>query len=76
MNEMIGIECPVCKMYHPAPACESPAENVNMVDLNQFLTNMKTITTSQLGMKNIKDQSKFFAALTVELTKFMEGYTE
>lgn len=76
MSEMLGIQCPVCKMYHPPPACETYSDDVNISDVNAFVTNIKTIITSQLGMKKIEDQKKFFNVLTVELTKFMEDYRE
>lgn len=78
-------ECPQCGVMHPpVPAgqkcpnakVEIKEAGVRDEDVNRFLSSLKNITVSQIQSKGIKDGNKLFKNLTVELTKFLEGYSE
>jgi len=78
-------ECPQCGVMHPpVPAgkkcpnakVEIPEAGVRDEDINKFLSQLKNITVSQIESKGIKDGNKLFKNLTLELTKFLEGYSE
>jgi len=78
-------ECPQCGVMHPpVPAgqkcpnakVEIKEAGVRDEDINRFLSSLKNITVSQIQSKGIKDGNKLFKSLTIELTKFLEGYNE
>ncbi len=78
-------ECPQCGVMHPpvpgGQKCpnakvEIKEAGVRDEDINIFLSTLKNITVSQIQSKGVKDGNKLFKMLTVELTKFLEGYSE
>jgi len=78
-------ECPQCGVMHPpvnpGETCpnkkvEVPEAGIQDEDINKFLAQLKNITVSQIQSKSIKDGNKLFQKLTLELTKFLEGYSE
>jgi len=78
-------ECPQCGVMHPpVPAgqicpnarVEIKEAGIRDEDINVFLSTLKNITVSQIQSKEITDGNKLFKSLTIELTKFLEGYSE
>ena len=80
-------KCPQCGIIHPPvrlgetcplkPTTIKSSDGTNVkVEVDKYLMTMKTILSSQLGKKNIKDPKKFFQNMIIELTKFIEGYKE
>lgn len=84
--ESIPGACPQCGILHPpvAPGSKCPmaplkVAGVNgekIVDVNKFLVNLKDIIISQSEFKKIKDVEKLFKNIIVEITKYLERYTE
>lgn len=83
----IGDGCPQCGMAHPpVPAGQKcPMAPVMMkgqqgedkiVDVNKFLADLKNIIVSQSEAKEIKDIEKLFKNIIVEVTKYIEEYSE
>ena len=78
--------CPQCGTLHPPlrPGEKCPIAKVKVVsekegkdiDVNKYLNTFRDIIISQIGIKNIKDPDKLFKNITIELTKFLEGYSE
>ena len=79
--------CPQCGIIHPPvrpgdicplkPITVKGADGTNVkVEVDKYLMTMKTILSSQLGKKNIKDPKKFFQNMIIELTKYIENYKE
>lgn len=82
-----GNNCPQCNMMHPPlrpgekcpnAALKSMTEEGDdvSVDVNKYLVNLQNILMSQIEMKKIKDVKKLFENITIEVTKFLEGYKE
>ena len=82
-----GDGCPQCGMSHPPiqPGQKCPMAGVKQkdekgvektVDVNKFLTDLKNIIVSQSDQKGIKDIEKLFKNIIVEVTKYIEGYSE
>jgi len=65
----VGKKCPNAKV-------EIKEAGVRDEDVNRFLSQLKNITISQIQSKGVKDGNKLFKMLTIELTKFLEGYSE
>lgn len=82
-----GNTCPQCNMMHPplrpgekcpnaiAKALVEEKGDVT-IDINKYLTNLQTILLSQIEIKKIKDIKKLFENVTIEITKYLEGYAE
>jgi len=79
--------CPQCGLSHPpVPAGQTcPLAPITMkgsdgqskvVDVNKFLANLKNIIVSQSEAKGIQDIEKLFKNIIVEVTKYIEGYSE
>lgn len=79
--------CPQCGMVHPPlPAGQRcPMANVRVkndkgeekiIDVNKFLADLKNIILSQADQRKIKDIEKLFKNIIIEVTKFIEGYSE
>lgn len=82
----IGNVCPQCGMVHPPlrqnEKCPNVASKVkdektdSIIDVNKYLNTFQTIIISQIEKQKIKDVQKLYSNITVELTKFLEGYKE
>lgn len=85
----VGNVCPQCNMMHPPlrPGETCPNANVKIntgalnkeardVDINKYLVTLRNILVSQIEQKKIKDIEKLFQNITIEITKFLEGYNE
>ena len=75
--------CEQCGTFHPplqagakCPLAPIKTSDNKTVDINKFLTMLKTIIESQVSKKNIKDPEKLIKMLIVETTKFLENYEE
>ena len=78
--------CAQCGMVHPpiAPGTRCPMAPVKVkngaeekvVDVNRFLTDLKNIIVSQAEMKKVTDIEKLFKNIIVEVTKYLEDYSE
>jgi len=79
--------CPQCGTIHPpVPAGQKcPMAGVKVkneqgeekeVDVNKYLAQLKNIIVSQVEQREIKDVDKLFKNIIVEVTKYIEGYTE
>lgn len=74
--------CPQCGLLHPPvePGKKCPNAPIQVgekkVGTTKFLVDLKNICASQIEKKNIKDVEKMFKKLTIEITKFLEGYEE
>ena len=80
--------CPQCGLVHPpiAPGGKCPmapvtvkgakGESEKVVDVNKFLADLKNIIVSQAEMKKVTDIEKLFKNIIVEVTKYLEGYSE
>ncbi|MCK5604561.1 hypothetical protein KAR91_21920, partial [Candidatus Pacearchaeota archaeon] len=79
-------QCPQCGMMHPklpegesCPHANPSAEEVAIgasINFTTLFNPLKTIVTSQIQSRDIKDHNKMFGAIIVEMTKFIENYTE
>ncbi len=85
--QTVGDGCPQCGMVHPpVPAGQTcPMAPLKMkgdnqeekiVDVNKFLTDLKNIIVSQSEARGVKDIEKLFKNIIVEVTKYIEGYSE
>jgi len=85
----VGNICPQCNMVHPplkpGEICpnakvkintESIAKEERDVDINKYLVNLRNILVSQIEQKKIQHIQKLFQNITLEITKFLEGYSE
>jgi len=83
----VGNSCQQCDMMHPPlrPGEKCPnamakamkeGSNDPTLDINKYLTTLQTIMISQVSKKKIKDIKKFYQNITIEMTKFLEDYTE
>jgi hypothetical protein len=79
--------CPQCGIIHPPlrPGEKCPMAKVKVqdesgketeVDVNKFLAQLKNIIISQAEQKKIKDYEKLFKNIILEVTKYLEGYSE
>jgi len=77
--------CPQCGMIHPPLKAGEKCPNAKVevksdegkeVDVNKYIVIWRDVVLSQIGSKNIKDPEKLFKNITIELTKFLEGYQE
>lgn len=79
--------CPQCGMIHPplrpgercpnAGAKTKSADGTEkVVDVNKYLMTLRNILMSQIDSKGIKDVDKLFKNITLEITKYLEGYKE
>ena len=82
VNVASSSQCPQCGHFHPpvtdgvCPLKQQKTESGKVIDPNPFLAKMRDIIISQMQMRNVKNPEKFFAYVTVELTKAMEKYSE
>ena len=83
----VGNQCPQCNMMHPPlrPGEKCPNAIVKAMteesedktlDINKYLVNLQHILMSQIELKKIKDVKKLYENITIEMTKFLEAYTE
>ena len=79
--------CPQCGTIHPpVPAGQKcPMAGVKVkteqgeekeVDVNKYLAQLKNVIVSQVEQRQIKDVEKLFQNIIVEVTKYIEGYSE
>ena len=78
--------CGQCGMLHPPipPGQKCPNAKIELksekdgkdVDINKYLVILRDIILSQIGLKGIKDPDKLFQNITIEITKYLEGYKE
>lgn len=79
--------CPQCGMIHPplrpgekCPNAGAKIKSVDgtekVVDVNKYLMTLRNILMSQIDSKGIKDVDKLFKNITLEITKYLEGYKE
>jgi len=78
--------CSQCGMLHPplkpgeicpnAKVEVKSEKNGKEVNINKYVTNIRDVIISQISIKKIKDPDKLFQNITLELTKFLEGYNE
>jgi len=82
-----GDGCPQCGLVHPPVAqgqrCPMAPVKVKgsdgqekVVDVNKFLANLKNIILSQAEQRKVQDVEKLFKNIIVEVTKYLEGYSE
>ena len=83
----VGNTCQQCDMMHPPLQSGEKCPNAMAkslreesddptLDVNKYLTTLQTILMSQISKKKIKDIKKFYQNITIEMTKFLEEYTE
>lgn len=85
----VGNICPQCNMMHPPlrPGEVCPNANVKIdtgalnkearnIDINKYLVTLRNILVSQIEQKKIQNIEKLFQNITIEITKFLEGYNE
>ena len=83
----VGNICPQCNMLHPPLKPGEKCPNAKIViksdskegrdiDVNKYLVVLKNILVSQIEQKEIKDVQKLFQNITIEITKFLEGYNK
>lgn len=85
-NDISGNACPQCGTIHPPlpPGTKCPMAKIKVkdgdkekeIDVNKFLVDLRNIILSQAEKKNIKDVEKLFKNIIVEVTKYLEGYSE
>ncbi|MHA1801185.1 MAG: hypothetical protein ACTSWJ_05550, partial [Candidatus Heimdallarchaeaceae archaeon] len=77
--------CPQCGLIHPPLAEGKVCSNANdqikdgdkkQIDVNKYLVIWRDIVITNVSKKEIKDSEKLFQQITVEISKFMEGYKE
>jgi len=89
LNKTVAVAdgaCPQCGILHPpippgskcplAPVKVKDGNDEKTVDVSKFLADLKNIIVSQAEHKKIKDVEKLFKNIIIEVTKFIEGYTE
>lgn len=85
INPAQGV-CPECNMVHPPlpngqkcpnkPVDPSESGGITQEQINKYLVNLKNIIFSQIQQRGIKDGNKLFQQLTINITKYLESYTE
>jgi type VI protein secretion system component Hcp len=80
--------CKECNTIHPPlppnercpnaglPQKDQKRFNISDDNINRYITNLKNIIISNLSKKNIKDGSKFFQHIIINITKIIEDYNE
>lgn len=75
--------CEQCGTLHPplrpgeiCPVAPIKDTKGKEVDLNPFFAQLKNIFLSQISKKNIKNHSKLFQHIVVEITRILENYVE
>ena len=78
-----SMECKQCGLNHPmlpegekCPMAKEHTTDGSEINYEQFMRNIKNITSSQIKCKGIKDPNKMFAELTVQFMKMVEKYEE
>jgi len=81
-----GNVCSQCGTMHPplrpGEKCPNAASKIkdektnSVIDVNKYLTTFQSILISQIESKKIKDVQKLYQNITLEMTKFLEGYKE
>ena len=82
-----GNVCSQCNTVHPPlrPGAKCPNAIVKsitkegedvIVDVNKYLVNIRNILMSNIDKHEIKDINKLFQNITLEITKYLEGYKE
>lgn len=82
-----GNSCPQCGMMHPPLRAGEKCPNAVVkkmteesedfsLDVRRYLANLQNILMSQIEQKRIKDVKKLFQNITIEITKYLEGYKE
>lgn len=85
----VGNVCPQCNMVHPplkpGETCpnakvilntEASNKEARDIDINKYVVALRNILVSQINQKKIKNIEKLFQNITLEVTKFLEGYNE
>jgi hypothetical protein len=82
----VGNVCPQCNMMHPPLRPGEKCPNASMkiekegkeqsVDINKYLVSLRNILMSQIDCKGSQDVDKLFKNITLEVTKYLEGYKE
>lgn len=83
----VGNICPQCNMVHPPirPGTKCPnavvksmtEENTEViVDVNKYLVSLQNILMTNIDKRKIKNVSKLFQNITLEITKYLEAYKE
>jgi len=78
--------CSQCGMLHPPlkPGEKCPNAKVELksekygkeVSISKYLTDLRNVIVSHISIKKIKDPDKLFQNITIEITKYLEGYSE
>jgi hypothetical protein len=79
--------CPQCGTIHPPipPGQKCPMANIKVktetgeekeIDVNKFMAQLKNIIISQSEQRRVKDIEKLFKNIIVEVTKYLEEYSE
>lgn len=71
-------KCSSCGYYHPIDPknpCKKE-EGINEESLGKFIRQLSNIVTSQITIKKVKNQEKFFNHIILSMTKKMEDYIE
>lgn len=74
--------CPDCGLIHPPikpgeKCLGAPIQTgEKKIDTTKFFADLRNICVSQIEKKGIKDVERLFKNLTIEITKFLEGYEE
>ncbi len=81
-----GNVCSQCGTMHPplraGEKCPNAANKIKdektntVIDVNKYLNTFQSILISQIEKKKIKDVKKLYQNITIEITKFLEGYKE
>jgi hypothetical protein len=83
MTHMSFPICSSCGLSHPpipqgtkCPMAKEKSPSGEEIKYESFFTSLKSILTSQIQTKNIKDTNKFLGNIIVSITKFAEDYKE
>jgi hypothetical protein len=77
--------CPDCGMIHPplrpgekCPNAKSKVTDKDKkeIDINKYLVIWRDVILSNIDKRKITNPEKMFQQITIEVTKFAEGYTE
>ena len=82
-----GNVCPQCNMVHPPIPHGQKCPNATVkamtgestevvIDVNKYLLNLRNILMTHIDKKKIEDINKLFQNITLEMTKYLEGYKE
>lgn len=80
-------QCPQCGKFHPPlqegedcplkGTVDDQNDNTqNQININKFVSTIKSIVLSNIDKKDIKDIDKFQNHLILELNKIIENYSE